>query len=57
MKWFSLIISLIVLFNTYDWLSSYAHTDVIMPTPQQLNEMVGREGLPRVPLWLANAGN
>jgi hypothetical protein len=57
MKWFTVIITTIVLMNVYRWIEDSINMDVILPTQQQLNEMVGREGAPKVPLRVANAGN
>ncbi|MBJ7552276.1 hypothetical protein [Marinomonas ostreistagni] len=57
MKWFALIIISIVVINVYRWTDSSVNTAVILPTTQQLNEMVGREGTPKVPLRLVDAGN
>ena len=57
MKWFAVIITTIVLMNVYRWIEGSIDMAVILPTQQQLNEMVGREGVPKVPLRVANAGN
>jgi len=57
MKWFAVIITTIVLMNVYRWIEGSIDMAVILPTQQQLNEMVGREGAPKVPLRVANAGN
>lgn len=57
MKLFAFLIISIVLINVYLWVENQAPADIVLPTSKQLNEMVGRTGVPRVPLWLADAGN
>ncbi|WP_156489098.1 hypothetical protein [Marinomonas gallaica] len=57
MKLFAILIICIALISVYRWLENSTPSLVVLPTPQQLNKMVGLEDAPRVPLWLADAGN
>ncbi|MCO4787309.1 MAG: hypothetical protein KC467_15505 [Marinomonas atlantica] len=57
MKLFAIFIICIALISVYRWMNHSTTSLVVLPTPQQLNKMVGLEDAPRVPLWLADAGN